>query len=185
MRGRAQRYGLVGAGLCSLALLAGCAGDGPSLPKISSLNPFAEKSVPLPGKRIAVMQAQGMETGELAEAFAPITLPAPRVNENWAQAGGEPNNAPGNLAFNGGTNVVWSADAGSGSGSTGRLTARPVVFGGQVFTLDADGSVSAFSTSGGSAVWRTSLKPKREASGSWYSFGGSSSGGGYGVGPRR
>lgn len=184
MRGRAQRYGLVGAGLCALVLLAGCAGDGPSLPKISQLNPFAEKTVPLPGKRIPVMQAQAMETGELAEAFAPITLPAPRVNDNWAQPGGDPNNAPGNLAFSGGTNVAWSVDAGAGSGSVGRLTARPVIFGGHVFTLDAEGSVSAFSTSGGSAIWRTSLKPKRESSGSWYSLSlsGGGSGGGFGGG---
>ncbi len=184
MRGRGQRYGLIGAGLSSLVLLAGCAGDGPSLPKISNLNPFAEKAVPLPGKRIPVMQAQGMETGELADGFSPITLPAPRVNDNWAQPGGDANNAPGNLAFNGGTNVAWTADAGTGSGSTGRLTARPVVYGGNVFTLDAEGSVSAFSTSGGSAIWRASLKPKREASGPWYSisFTGSNSGGGFGGG---
>lgn len=182
MRGRAQRNGLVGAGVLSLVLLGGCAGDGPSLPKLANLNPFAEKAVPLPGKRIAVMEAQGMETGELADAFAPITLPAPRVNDSWAQPGGDPNNAPGNLAFNGGTNVVWSADAGSGSGSTGRLTARPVISGDHIYTLDAEGSVSAFSTSGGSAIWRGSLKPKREASGSWYSLGGGSSGGGFGGG---
>ena len=107
----------MGAGLSSLVLLSGCAGDGPSLPKLANLNPFAEKAVPLPGKRIAVMQAQGPETGELADASAPIILPAPRVNDAWAQPGGEPNNAPGNLAFGGAANVVWSADAGTGSGS--------------------------------------------------------------------
>lgn len=179
MRGRARRNGLIGAGLCSTVLFAGCAGDGPSLPKLANLNPFAEKAVPLPGKRIPVMAAQqGLETGELADALAPITLPAPRANEDWAQPGGDPNNAPGNLAFGGGTNVVWTADAGTGSGSSGRLTARPVVHGGNVFTLDADGSVSAFSTSGGSSVWRGSLKPKREASNPWYKISFSSNGGG-------
>jgi outer membrane protein assembly factor BamB len=184
MRGREQRFGLVGTGLVALVLLSGCAGDGPSMPKIADLNPFAEKAVPLPGKRIPVMQARTMETGELADAFAPITLPAPRVNDNWAQPGGDPNNAPGNLAFNGGTNVVWSVDAGAGSGSTGRLTARPVIYAGHVFTLDAEGTVSAFSTSGGSAIWRASLKPKRESSTPWYSMSltGGSSGGGFGGG---
>lgn len=179
-----MRSGLIATGLCSLVLLAGCAGDGPSLPKLANLNPFAEKPVSLPGKRIPVMAPQGPETGELADAFAPITLPAPRENQEWAQPGGEANNAPGNLAFGGGANVAWSADAGTGSGSSGRLTARPIVAGGHVFTLDADASVSAFSTSGGSAIWRASLKPKRENSGSWYSLGlsGGSSGGGFGGG---
>ena len=139
-------------------LLSGCAGDGPSLPKLADLNPFAEKEVPLPGKRIAVMQAQGPETGELADASAPIMLPAPRANDAWAQPGGEPNNAPGNLAFGGAANVVWSADAGTGSGSVGRITASPIVYNGHVFTLDADGTVSAFANTGGSAVWRISLQ---------------------------
>jgi outer membrane protein assembly factor BamB len=173
--------GLIATGLCSL-MLAGCAGDGPSLPKLANLNPFAEKAVPLPGKRIPVMAPQGPETGELADAFAPITLPAPRANDSWAQPGGEANNAPGNLAFAGGANVGWTASAGTGSGSAGRLTARPVVYGGYVFTLDAEGTVSAFSTSGGSAAWRTPLKPKRESGGSWFSLSGGSSGGGYGGG---
>ena len=184
MRGRVKGAGLIGAALGVGTLLAGCAGDGPSLPKISSLNPFAEKTVALPGKRIPVMQQPGLETGELADAFAPIMLPAPRVNDNWAQPGGEPSNAPGNLAFNGGTNVVWTADAGTGSGSSGRLTARPVVYGGYIFTLDADGTVAAFSTTNGAAAWRTSLKPKRESSGPWYTLGlgGGSSGGGFGGG---
>ncbi len=153
---------VMGAGLSSLVLLSGCAGDGPSLPKLANLNPFAEKEVPLPGKRISVMQAQGPETGELADASTPIILPAPRANDAWAQPGGESNNAPGNLAFGGAANVVWSADAGAGSGSEGRLTASPVVYNGHVFTLDAEGTVSAFANTGGSAVWRTSLKPKRE-----------------------
>ena len=70
--------------------------------------------MPLLGKRIPVMTQQGPETGELADGFAPITLPAPRVNDNRAQPGGEPSNAPGNLAFNGATNVAWTADAGAG-----------------------------------------------------------------------
>lgn len=181
MRGT-RLSGAMGAGLSSLVLLSGCAGDGPSLPKLAELNPFAEKAVPLPGKRISIMQPTGPVTGELADAFAPIVLPAPRVNDSWAQAGGAPNNSPGNLAFAGAANVVWSADAGTGSGSAGRITASPLVYNGQVFTLDAAGTVSAFSNTGGSSQWRTSLKPKRESSGSWYSLGGGSSGGGYGGG---
>lgn len=166
-------------------LMAGCAGDGPSLPKIGDLNPFAEKQVALPGKRIPVMQAQGPITGELADASEPVVLPAPRINEDWTQPGGVPSNAPGNLAFNGTANKVWSVDAGTGSSKGGRVTASPVVYGNYVFALDADARVSAFSTSGGNAVWRTSLKPSAEKSGGWFSlsaFSGGSSGGGYGGG---
>jgi outer membrane protein assembly factor BamB len=173
---------VISGSLFALALLSGCA-DGPTLPKLGDLNPFAEKAVPLPGKRIPVMQTQDVVTGELADASAPILLPPPRANEDWAQPGGEPNNAPGHLAFDGTANEVWSADAGAGSSSTGRVTASPVVYGGRIYTLDAQGSVSAFSTSGGSAVWSVSLKPEREnASGGWFSLGGGSAEGGYGGG---
>jgi outer membrane protein assembly factor BamB len=185
MRGgtrRSRRIGLIGASLAAV-MLAGCS-DGPQLPKLSQLNPFATKEVPLPGKRIPVMQAPDVVTGELADASAPIVLPPPRANEDWAQPGGDPNNAPGNLVFDGAASEAWSASAGTGSGSAGRVTASPVVYAGHIYTLDAVGNVSSFSTSGGSAEWSISLKPEREkAKSPWYSLSlGADSGGGYGGG---
>jgi outer membrane protein assembly factor BamB len=172
MRGTCWRTGALGAGVTALVLLAGCAGDGPSLPKLSELNPFAEKAVPLPGRRIPVMQTDKVITGELSDASQPIVLPAPSANQDWAQPGGNANNAPGHLAFDGAVSEAWSADAGTGSSSSGRLTAPPIVYNGTIYTLDAVGMVSAFSTSGGSSIWHASLKPNRESasSGSWFSF---------------
>jgi outer membrane protein assembly factor BamB len=182
MWGGTWRKCLAGSSLSALALLAGCA-DGPSLPKMSDLNPFAEKQVPLPGKRIPVMQTKNVTTGELADASQPIRLPPQRVNQDWAQPGGAANNAPGNLAFNGAAQEVWRVDAGTGSGSAGRVTASPIVYADRVFVLDAESNLAAFSTSGGSALWRVSLKPDREnASGGWFSLGGGGAGGGYGGG---
>ena len=76
-----------------------------------------------------------------------------------------------------------AADAGTGSGNVGRITASPIVYNGHVFTLDADGTVSAFANTGGSAVWRVSLTAAaRERAAVWYSLGGDSGGGGYGGG---
>ena len=142
--------------------LGGCGGSLPSLPKISDLNPFAEKQQPLPGKRIPVMQARDNIGAELAAADKPVVLPPPRVNEAWTQPGGEPSNAPGHLALSGSLKRAWSADVGTGSTSKGKLTASPLVYGGRVFTLDATARVTAFSASGGSAVWRVSLVPENE-----------------------
>jgi outer membrane protein assembly factor BamB len=66
--------------------------------------------------------------------------------------------------------------------------ASPIVFDGRVYALDADGTVSAFSLSGGSALWRASLAPTPEATqtasfsaSSLFSLGGSD-GGAYGGG---
>lgn len=183
MTGGMRRRGVVGGALSVLVLLTGCA-EGPTLPKLGDLNPFAEKAVPLPGKRIPVMQTNNTVTGELSDASQPITLPPQQVNDSWAQPGGQPNNAPGHLAFDGAAGEVWSASAGTGSGSSGRVTASPIVYGGYVYALDAEGAVSAISTSGGAVAWRVSLKPDREnASGGWFSFSlGSSAEGGYGGG---
>ena len=182
MRGT-RRSSVMGAGLSSLVLLSGCAGDGPSLPKLANLNPFAEKEVPLPGKRIAVMQAQGPETGELADASAPIILPAPRANDAWAQPGGAAQQRARAISPSAAPPTSFGAPMPGPDRAASDASPRArVVYNGHVFTLDADGTVSAFANTGGSAVWRTSLKPKRESSGSWYSLGGGSSGGGYGGG---
>jgi outer membrane protein assembly factor BamB len=168
-------------------LVAGCAESLPSLPKIGDLNPFKEKQTPLPGKRIPVMPAAEKVPGELADAAAPIALPEPRSNETWSQPGGDANNAPGHLALAGAPHQAWSADAGTGSSKSGRVTASPIVFDGRIYTLDADGTVSAFSLGGGSAVWRHSLKPTPgEKKGGFsasdlFSLGGDS-GGGFGGG---
>lgn len=165
-----------------LAGLGGCS-DGPSLPKISDLNPFKEKQTPLPGKRIPVMQAAEKIPGELAAADKPIALPPQKSNEDWTQPGGEANNAPGHLALANAVRQAWSADAGQGSNSAGRITASPIVYGGRVYTLDAAARVTAFSISGGGSIWRASLVPEREAGGGGlFSLGGSNAGGGHGGG---
>jgi outer membrane protein assembly factor BamB len=178
-------------GLIAFAV-AGCSSDSlPSLPKVGELNPFKEKQAPLPGRRIPVLPAAEKIPGELADASAPIALPAPVVNEDWTQPGGTPSNAPGHLALSGGKGEAWRASAGSGSSGQGRITASPIVYGGRIYALDADGTVSAFAVSGGSSVWRHSLAPTPPqtaqaggfslTTGSLFSLGGSD-GGGYGGG---
>jgi outer membrane protein assembly factor BamB len=134
----------------------------PSFPKLDDINPFAEKPVPLPGKRIAVIQQQESISGNLASADKPIALPPPRENDSWSQPGGVANNAPGHLALAAAVKGAWSADVGTGSSFYGKLTASPIVYDGKVYALDAAGKVSAFSAQGGAAVWRVSITPPNE-----------------------
>jgi len=138
--------------------LTGC---GDNAPKLQDLNPFAEKELPLPGKRIAVIQQENISS-DLAAADKPITLPPPQHNDAWTQPGGVPSNAPGHLALSGSLKSAWSADAGTGTSFYGKLTASPIIYDNKVFTLDAAGKVSAFNTSGGSEVWRVSTTPPNE-----------------------
>ena len=150
--------------LCAL-VLTGCADafvgmSMPSMPKLDDINPFAEKPVPLPGKRVAVIQQENVTTN-LANADRPIVLPPQQQNDSWTQPGGTASNAPGHLAFGGDTKSAWTADVGTGSSFYGKLTASPIVYDGKVYTLDAAGKVSAFNMAGQS-VWRVSVTPTGE-----------------------
>ncbi len=197
--GRAPRARLAGAvapGLLlamTACLLAGCSSDSmelPSLPKVGDLNPFKEKQVPLPGKRVAIMQAPDKLPGDLAEASKPIALPSAVTNESWSQPGGVASNAPGHLALNGAVRVTWRTSAGQGTSKDGRLTASPIVYGGRIFTLDTNADVHAYAATGGSAVWNARLMPETEKGPggiswtlpSFSALGGASGAGGYGGG---
>jgi len=141
--------------------LAGCAG-GPKLPDLSSLNPFKTEEVKLKGKRVAVLGVGASLSQDLETAGEPLTVPAPVANAAWSQPGGNPSNAPGHLQLQSSLKAVWRADAGRGSSSNGKLTASPIVLDGRIYTLDAYGTVTAFSASGGKQAWRFSLAPKHE-----------------------
>ena len=132
----------------------------PSLPSIK--NPFAKKEEKLPGERVAVITDQSLEPPDPALAAKPIALPPPVANAAWSDPGGTPSNSLGHLAIGERVNKSWRVDIGTGSSSSGRLSAIPIVADGKVFTLDAGGTVSAFSTAGGSRVWSTSVTPKNE-----------------------
>lgn len=155
--------------VAALALggLAGCESLGmstPSLPSVGGLTRiFDKEEKPLAGKRVSLLK-EGSATEatgavEVTEAFA---VPPPRESAAWMQPGGVASNAPGHLAYSGGARTAWREDVGEGSSKRGRLTAVPVVDGPRVYSLDTEGVVTAFSTSGGATVWRVSLKPDKE-----------------------
>jgi outer membrane protein assembly factor BamB len=143
--------------LCGAAL-TGC---GDSTPRLQDLNPFAEKEVPLPGKRIAVIQQENITT-EVGSINRPVLLPQPHANDTWSQPGGIASNAPGHLVLNGSLKQAWSLSVGTGSSFYGKVTASPIVYEGRVYALDAAGTVTAVSTSGGSVAWRASTTPPNE-----------------------
>ncbi len=154
---RGTAWLLVSAGLL-VALagsLCGCAG-------LSSIkNPFKKAEERLPGERIAVI-AEGDANSIDKSAGKPITLPPLEANASWSQPGGVAANNLGNLALSDSPRKVWSADAGTGSSSKGRLSAVPLVADGKVYTLDAAGTVSAFSSASGAKLWSTSVTPEHE-----------------------
>ena len=156
-QGRRTGFGLLAAPMLCAVMLAGC---GDSMPRLQDINPFAEKEVPLPGKRVSVIQQENVAS-DLAAPTKPIALPPPIANDTWSQPGGVPNNAPGHLVFSGAAKSAWSASIGTGSSFYGKLTASPIVYDGRVFTLDAAGKISAVGA-GGAIAWKASTTPANE-----------------------
>ncbi len=164
---RGNGISLIVAGLVAAlsVTLTGCGGsDQLTSIKRTLENPFRKDEAKLPGERIAVITDPNMIALDPAEAARPLQLPSPQVNASWSQPGGSPSNSLGHLALGDQPRKVWSADAGTGSSSSGRLSAVPLVADGKVYTLDAGGRVTAFAAASGAKVWSASVTPDNEKS---------------------
>jgi outer membrane protein assembly factor BamB len=131
--------------LATLLLLGGCGGDGWF---------GGESEVPLPGERVAVMLLERQLTADPQLADLPIRLPPPVVNPDWPQNGGTPSHAMHHLAADDDLALAWRAKIGSGASGDSQLLARPVVAEGRVYTMDAEGLISAFDVESGERVWQ-------------------------------
>jgi outer membrane protein assembly factor BamB len=159
-------------GILALTLI-GCSD---SMPKLSDLNPFAEKQLPLPGKRVAILQQDSIRS-DAAAAARPVALPPQRANDAWTQPGGVASNAPGHLALGNALKQAWSVSVGTGSSFYGKVTASPIVYGGLVYALDAAGHVTAVNAANGSQAWRVSTTPAKESDQEGYGGGLAADGG--------
>lgn len=124
----------------------------------------SQKKPKLPGERLSVMELETNLVVDPDLAEEEITLPDPVANADWAQPGGNATNSYANLEAPGTLKKLWTADAGSGSGSTARLVASPIVAGGKVFVLDAAAHVRAFDAKSGNKLWTADLTPEDQDS---------------------
>ena len=157
---------------CVLAagLLAGCgAGE-----RLSALNPFGgaesdDPNAPADADRISVLE---LEEQLSAEGADPLVLPRSYVNTAWPQPDGYPTHAMQHTGASGGLNRVWRADIGSGSNNNRRLNTRPVIADGVVYTIDAEGRVSAHGLETGEERWATRLRGEQRegGGGGWIPF---------------
>lgn len=111
------------------------------------------------GKRVAVLESAKKLSADEGLKDSKPSLPPPMLNKDWPQAGGNTAHTLLHPALSAKIEKAWSADIGDGSNGDYRLLAQPVVKDGKVFTLDAQGRVSAFSTDEGDRLWRTDTTP--------------------------
>lgn len=89
-----------------------------------------------------------------------VSIPAAVALADWPQYMADPKHAPGNIAGPAGFTRTWRASIGEGGGYRQPLQASPVIAEGKVFTMDANGNVSAFSASSGTRIWHLYTRPK-------------------------
>jgi outer membrane protein assembly factor BamB len=118
---------------------------------------------PLPGQRIDVRAAAGVAEPSGMRA-RPISLPTPVLNADWSYRTGAASGRPAQPALAAAPQVRWSAPLGAGDTRRSRLMVAPVVSGGLVFAMDANGLLSAFDRNG-SLAWTVSLIPEGQRPG--------------------
>ena len=118
---------------------------------------------PITGTREAVSPVRrGLEIAPGKGGTAVVPPPTPIAD--WPQAGGNASHVPGHPAVGALTTAVWTAKIGEGTEYRQRITSSPVVAGGRVVAMDADGAVSAFDLATGHRLWRTVTRPKKNRS---------------------
>lgn len=139
--------------LCLLSVLSACGVGGW----------FGEaEDPPLPGQRIAILAYERGLSADSSIADVPVRLPEPYTNTDWSQPGGSAAHAMYHLSLSANPQRVWSADVGEGSGDVAQLLSQPIVVNDVVYTMDARSTVSAFSASDGSRLWRVELEDDDE-----------------------
>ncbi len=158
--GGREKCGLAPARLGLLVLAA------VSLAACGSLNPFGEKEKErLPGERFSVLQLEQALDPDPRIADLSVELPRPQTNADWPQPGGYASHAMHHLSLPADPKAAWEISIGKGSSSERRLLAQPVVAGGRLFTMAADGEVRAFDAKTGAQIWEADVLPKEEEEG--------------------
>ncbi len=142
--------------LAASFVLAGCgAGE-----RIANLNPFDRETddpdAPAQSERISVLELE--DRLSVNDDAGAIVLPRAYVNTAWPQADGYPTHAMQHTEASGGIDRVWRTRVGEGSNNDRRINARPVIADGVVYTIDAEGRVSAHALSDGDEIWATRLR---------------------------
>ena len=140
--------------LTAITLLAGCGILGSSGPP----------TTPTVGDRIPVLRAESQVEVDPALVALPVALPAPFVNGEWSQPGGNASKTMGHVALPNAISQAWSVSIGEGSSPRARLAAEPVVADGRVYTIDTRAQVRAFDAATGSMIWERQVRGENSPS---------------------
>ncbi len=127
-----------------------------SCEKITELFSTADKH--LPGVREDVLPVHNGLAVDATPGTS-FSLPHPVANAEWLQPGNSADHVLGSLIGPANFKKQWQSDLGLGDGYRRKLVVQPLVFGGRVFTMDADAVVRAFTIKDGDQKWRFDPAP--------------------------
>ncbi|WP_138380107.1 PQQ-binding-like beta-propeller repeat protein [Luteithermobacter gelatinilyticus] len=131
----------------------------------------------LEGERIPVLTFEQTLQPDSDLHNLQIVLPAPQVNPEWPQAGGNARHYLGHPALSDNPRKIWSTDIGEGSNGRHGLGSMPVISDGRVYMIDSRAVVRAFDAETGRKIWEHKFKEEGETEKNAYG-GGVTTGGG-------
>ncbi len=149
--------------LATLLMLPACA-------TLDKVNPFSkgdqqvdQGDIPDHSDRLTILSLGDKLTIGTEITPADVKLPAPYVNTEWPQPGGNQYHAMQHTAASGPLTTAWSKDIGKGSSAKGRVVAQPVIANGVIYAMDGSNMITAMQESNGDKLW--SLRVAVESTG--------------------
>ena len=112
------------------------------------------------GERISALEATKVLEADKGLTDSKPVLPHSIVNFSWSQAGYDSEHAMPYAEVSAQPKVLWNVNIGAGSDSDFKLLAHPVIERGVVYTMDAQGLVSALNATTGEKKWDYDTTPK-------------------------
>ncbi len=114
------------------------------------------------GKRIAVLSTVPEVATEITKGVKAVTVPAAENVLVWSQSDMNVQHLVPNLTVESEFKKQWSENFGKGSSKRDFLISKPLIADNVIYTLDADGIISAFSLNDGSKKWKTALEAENK-----------------------
>lgn len=124
---------------------------------VTSCSLFSEDKDLPKGKRISIVDSKYDINSDSTKKLS--TVPQAVVINDWEQNGANSAHSVGNIAGAESVNKIWSANFGKGENKRNILLAQPIITGGNVYTQDVNGTVSAFNLADGQKIWKKKIKP--------------------------
>jgi hypothetical protein len=128
------------------------------------------KKTPVLGDRVPILLSESAVETDKTIAAVQVLLPAPEVNTEWTQPGGNAAKSMGHVALGQTLARAWSVGVDGGSNRQ-RLAAPPVIGDGKMFVMDVDATVHAFAADTGAVLWTASIVKDKENQGARFGGG--------------